>query len=232
MWNNFPQTPKLRVNRLLLTFILLFGAYLLFFIGLGLLKTHYPELGLEEYEQSRVLKMIKEEPLRFLILAIIIAPLVEEMLFRTLLHPSHNDLLWCMTSWPVFLMVRFLPLDVHWLVKAVFTLIFLFSVFYLLREGLSPARTQKIRIFLRRHTTLILLLTSFIFGLVHINNYVSDFIFNLSLFVLIIPRILAGLALGFIKIANRGLGWSILLHAMNNGVVFLISMLLYRVAAN
>ena len=58
-----------------------------------------------------------------------------------------------------------------------------------------------------------------LFGAVHITNFTSykDFLWLAPLLVL--PQTVAGIFLGFIRV-KLGLGWSMLLHACHNGILF------------
>jgi len=58
--------------------------------------------------------------------------------------------------------------------------------------------------------------------MVHIFNYVEGFELNFVLMLLIFPRIIAGYFFGKIKVENKGLIWPIAMHAMNNGLVFIV----------
>ena len=66
------------------------------------------------------------------------------------------------------------------------------------------------------------ILTAFIFGMVHISNYVDGFQIDLLLFLMIIPRIIAGFFFGKIKIENKSMAWPIAMHAMNNATVLIL----------
>ena len=82
---------------------------------------------------------------------------------------------------------------------------------------------KKMQYYLHKYYRLIWMLSALIFGYVHVWNYVSGFEFNFILFILIFPRIIAGYFFGRLKVQNQQLYWPILLHAMNNGIVVLLS---------
>ncbi|WP_161555232.1 CPBP family intramembrane glutamic endopeptidase [Dokdonia sinensis] len=211
-----------KLKRLFSFYFKLWGLYILFAIAFGILATYYPEFKNEDYEQTFLKKLLDESPLQLFVLAVIFAPIIEEMMFRTLIRPSHNDLMLFITAWPIFYVNRFIPVDVHWVVKIVFIAVFLFTVYYLLIQGIPERKTLRLRNFLERQAWAVLVITSLIFGLVHINNYVDEFAVDLALFMLIVPRILSGWMMGLLKLRNKHLIWSIALHALNNGVVVLI----------
>lgn len=145
-------------------------------------------------------------------------------MFRTLIKPSHADIVLLLCSWPLFYLNRYIPVDVHWMIKLGFIAIFLFTLFTILRLLIPEERTSKLRGFLGKYYIIILIVSSLIFGLVHINNYVEGFVINAALIALIIPRIISGFMMGLIKVKNKNIGWSMGLHAMNNG--FVIGLLL------
>jgi membrane protease YdiL (CAAX protease family) len=90
---------------------------------------------------------------------------------------------------------------------------------------ITETGTQRLRTFLDKRTTLVLIVASIVFGLVHINNYVDDFVINMALLMLIVPRIISGFMMGWIKIKNQGLIWSMGLHFMNNAFVVAVVVL-------
>ena len=90
------------------------------------------------------------------------------------------------------------------------------------RKKNSKERTEKVRIILSDYKIPALIITSLIFGLVHINNYVETFVIDIALFMLIVPRIISGAMMAWVKLKNKHLGWSIALHALNNGVVIVL----------
>lgn len=212
------MTSSDKTRTLFLYYAKLWGLYLLFGLVLGLLSAFYPEVLSEKYQQDFLQTLLKENPLQLFVMATVFAPVVEEMMFRTLILPTHSDLLLFLSSWPLFYVNRFLPVDAHWAIKLGFTAVCLVVLYYILSQFIWEEHTLRWRDWLSKHYILVLLLSSLIFGLVHINNYVEEFVINIALILLIIPRVLSGLMMGLIKIKNKGLLWSMLLHALNNGV--------------
>ena len=198
------------------------GCYIIFFICLGLLSTFFPGFDLDQYQQSDINRLLEEDPLRLVILAVIFAPIIEEGMFRTLLKPTPNELIFFLCIWIFVLALVLVPDDTYWVIKYSFLLLLMLVVFIFLRE-LIPLKWQwRACYFLERYYIIVWGLSSVIFGLVHILNYVEGFELNFVLFLLIFPRIIAGYFFGKIKIENNGLAWPMLMHAMNNSVVFLI----------
>ncbi len=203
----------------------MWGLYILFFILLAILSTRIPELKVNNYEDTSLNELLLNNPFKLFVLACIFAPIVEEMMFRTLIIPKHTDLILFICSWPVFIGLGFLPQDIHWGISLVFGATVIFVLFYILKHLIPESNTQQIRNFLYKYTTPILIIASIIFGLVHINNYVDNFIINAALISLIVPRIISGFMMGWIKIKNQGLIWSMGLHFMNNAFVVGIGIL-------
>ncbi len=214
-----------KAKTLFLYYFRLLGLYILFFIALAIVKELYPDLFLENYNQDFLQELLDENPFKLFVLAVIVAPIIEEMMFRTALKPTHSELILFVCSWPVFYLNRYIPLDVHWAIKLAFTAVILFTLHYILKQLIAPARSLRTRLLLSKYDSTVLVLTSLVFGFVHIYNYVDDFYVNAALFALIVPRIISGFMLGLIKIKNEYLIWSISLHAVNNGVVVLILIL-------
>lgn len=213
------DTAPQKTNTLIRYYFRLLGLYVIFFVALSVLSHYIPELLSEKYEQTFLQELLAEKPLQLFILAVVFAPIIEEMMFRTLIQPSHSDIILLLCSWPVFYLNGYIPKDVYWLLKLLFIAVFLFVVFYILRELIPKHKTERFRHFLHLNYKSVLVVSSLIFGLVHINNYVDDFVINAALIALIIPRVLAGFMMGLIKIKNKHIGWSMGLHAINNGVV-------------
>ncbi len=219
------MTSSQKTRLLFITYARLWGLYILFFLVMGILSIWLPELKDNDYEQTAITELLQNNHLKLFVLACIFAPVVEEMMFRTLIVPSHTDIILFISSWPVFIGLRFLPKDVHWVVLMAFGAIVLFTLYYILKQLIPPIRTQRIQTFLHKHTLVVLIGASLIFGLVHINNYVDTFTLNFALFMLIIPRILSGYMMGWIKIKNQGLIWAMGLHFLNNAFVVAIGIL-------
>lgn len=81
-----------KIKNLFRNFGLMIACYILFFFLMGMLNAYFPELDLKQYQQSDLLETLTENPLKFFFLAVILAPVVEESLFRSLLKPSEQNL--------------------------------------------------------------------------------------------------------------------------------------------
>ncbi|MDX1720099.1 MAG: CPBP family glutamic-type intramembrane protease [Salegentibacter mishustinae] len=204
------------------------GTYFLFFFLLGFLNTFLPELDLEKYQQTELFNLMDESPLAFILMAVVIAPILEESMFRTLIKPSFTEIYIFICAVLAFVGLGFIPQEAHSLLK--YGLVILSAIIiFLFLQSLKPSRFLRVfRIILYRNYRVIWLITAALFGLVHIWNYVEGWQFDLILFLLIFPRIIAGYFFGKIKVENENIIWPITMHAMNNGIVvfFLLPKLL------
>jgi len=197
-------------------------AYFFFFSLLGILQVLFPELDMLQYEQGDLNSLMKEEPWKFAILAVIIAPILEEGMFRTLIRPSPNDFIYFLCCWVLMVMLIFIPVEVHWAIKYIFLIMFIAITFLFLREAIPLQFQFKACGILSRNYVGVWVLTAIIFGLVHISNYVDSFQVDLVLFLMIVPRIIAGFYFGKIKVENKTMIWPIAMHAMNNATVLIL----------
>lgn len=223
----FPKIPP-KVSNLLRNYWFMIGTYFLFFFLLGFLNTFLPELDLEKYQQTELFNLMDESPLAFILMAVVIAPILEESMFRTLIKPSFTEIYIFICAVLAFVGLGFIPQEAHSLLK--YGLVILSAIIiFLFLQSLKPSRFLRVfRIILYRNYRFIWLLTAALFGLVHIWNYVEGWQLDLILFLLIFPRIIAGYFFGKIKVENGNLIWPITMHAMNNGIVvfFLLPKLL------
>jgi membrane protease YdiL (CAAX protease family) len=192
-------------------------------MGMGILNTIFPELDFDRYQQTEIYEMMTNNPLVFFILAVIIAPIIEECLFRSLIKPSQNEILVFICSWILFISLPFIPAKANFILKYSLLLLSVFIIFLFLKSIIPEKKMKKMQYYLHKYYRLIWMLSALIFGYVHVWNYVSGFEFNFILFILIFPRIIAGYFFGRLKVQNQQLYWPILLHAMNNGIVVLLS---------
>lgn len=216
------MTTNEKSSYLLKSYGYLWLLYISFGILIALIAHWYPDLLNPEYEQTAIIEMAKTNPFQLFVLACIFAPIVEEMMFRTLIKPSHSDLILFICSWPVFLGSGYLPVDIHWLLRLAFSGVALFAMHYIVKQLIPENSTAFIRQKLSKYVLAVLVITSILFGLVHISNYVTEFTFNIALLILVIPQIIAGFMLGIVKQKTEGLGWSMGLHFMNNIVPVVI----------
>ena len=215
------NTSTAKTWNLLKNFFLLVGSYFLYFFVLTLLKKVFSEINLSEYEQTELQELIKNSPLKFAFLAIVLAPLAEEGIFRSLLKPSAASIKFfiCTVVYVIALMI--IPKEAHWALRYLLLALFLGFIYYALGELISKSVFSKICYFFYKNYKIIWIGGAFFFGFVHIFNYVDVLQINFALFLMIFPRIIAGYYLGKVKVENKNLFWPMLLHAMNNGMAFI-----------
>lgn len=211
-----------KVINLVRNFGLMLGCYILFFIALGLLSIIFPGLDLESYQQTDLNRLLEEAPFKLVILAVVLAPLIEEGMFRTLIKPTPNELIFFLCIWLFVITLAVIPENVNWMIKYGFLLLFFILSFIFLREFIPGSWQKNLCRLLSRYYRVVWIITAIIFGMVHIFNYVEGFELNFVLMLLIFPRIIAGYFFGKIKVENKGLVWPMAMHAMNNGLVFIV----------
>ncbi len=200
-------------------YLLMIGTYFISFFLLGFLNSVLPSINLDKYQQTELFNFMNESPLAFICMAVIIAPILEESLFRSLIKPSYTELNIFVCALACFIGIGFIPAEANAFLK--YSLVFLSAVIlFLFLNSLTPSRfIRLLRVWLWKNYRITWMLMAFLFGLVHIWNYVEGWQLDLVLFLLIFPRIIAGFFFGKIKIENHYLIWPILMHAMNNGIV-------------
>ncbi|APG59221.1 abortive phage infection protein [Christiangramia salexigens] len=210
-----------KLKNLFRNFSLMLLCYFLFFFLISMLQTLYPDLDLKQYEQTDLMRTLKEHPYKFIFLASIAAPVIEESLFRTLIKPSQANLKLFVSALAYLVGLMLIPEEGHWMLR--YTLLFLsiYLLYYALGELIPEYTLQRITRWLHKKYVIFWLLTSAIFGFVHIFNYVENVQLDLVLFIMIFPRMIAGFFLGKLKIENRSILWPILLHSMNNSMVLI-----------
>ncbi len=209
-----------KIITLISQYFKLFGLYFLFGIFLIVFRNNFPNLDFDQYNQDGILELFSKNKLHAFFSLVVMAPLLEEGIFRTLIKPKSYEIPLFLSSVTVLLLSFTVQLEIPWYYRfsAILACITIGSIVY---AKLLPKKLIVItRVFLYKHHIITLQITSIIFGLIHILNYVDSFQINVVLFLLIVPRIFAGHMCGVIKLKNDHLIWSILLHAINNGVVF------------
>lgn len=217
-----------KLKNLFRNFGWMMASYFSFFFLLGMIQIIFPDFNFLKYQQTELNALLSESPWKFFFMAVIIAPIVEEGMFRTLIKPSPKDLIFFLCSWILMISAIFIPIEVHWALKFGFLILFITLIYFFLKELIPITFQYKICSFLNRNYMLIWMITSLLFGLVHISNYVDGFRIDFLLFLMIVPRIIAGFYFGKIKIENKSIIWPVAMHAMNNGIVmvFLIPKML------
>ncbi|TBW26697.1 CPBP family intramembrane metalloprotease [Gramella sp. KN1008] len=197
------------------------ACYFLFFIVLRILDVFIFDLDFNKYEQIEIFETLKESPWKFVFLAVIAAPVLEESIFRSLVKPSSRSLKLFLCAILYTIGALLIPEEGHWTLRysLLFGTILLF--YYALDQLISKDFYDKVCEKLHKYYLMIWIPGSVIFGFVHIFNYVDTFQIDLVLFMMIFPRIIAGFFFGKIKLENKSMVWPILMHSMNNSIVLI-----------
>ena len=225
-------TAKQGAKLLLKSYLLVWGFYFAFFMVLGILSKWFPELINNEYKQERLLEMLNNQPIQLLISAVIIAPIFEEIMFRSLIKPSYEDLLLFISGWISFFFMGFSEGLTNWYIRLLIMFAVFIGVYYLLQFVVPRKALVGVQGFLGKYVLVILIITSIIFGMAHIYNYVESFLLNAALFAMIIPRIVLGGIAGWLKVKTGVLIWPILLHFLNNAFVIGIMLIIKYTITN
>ena len=178
------------------TFLALFIIQIPPLLGLSALLGGLEILGLWENDMHRLQKIFKEmKPGLIFFFAVIIAPFLEEIMFRLILKFRSNFLI----LWPLQLLI-------------------------LLQVNNKINLLKTIRNFWNKFYGWIFYFISIAFGLIHILNFEPSLNIYLLAPVLVAPQILIGINLGYLRI-RFGLIWSILFHAFYNGILLSIALL-------
>jgi hypothetical protein len=154
------------------------------------------QLGLWEEDMHSLQKIFQEmEPVLIFLFAVIVAPLFEEVMFRLILKFRSNFLI----LWSIHIGVA-----LHLSQK---------------RSLLKTARKVWDKFY-----GWIFYFMAVAFGLMHIMNFEPSLNIYLLAPILVAPQILIGINLGYLRV-RFGLIWSILFHALYNGILMSIALL-------
>ena len=195
------------------------ACYFLFFIALRFIQLYFPGLDFQRYEQLELFETLREQPLKFIFLAVIGAPVIEESLFRSILKPTSQSLRLFICAILYIIGLLIIPAEGHWLLRFSLLFLFLCLCYYAMGRLIPKNLINRTCFWFHKYYLFIWIAGAIIFGFVHIFNYVESFTLNLVLFLMIAPRIIAGFFFGKIKLENKGMIWPILMHSMNNSMV-------------
>jgi membrane protease YdiL (CAAX protease family) len=150
--------------------------------------------------------------------ATILAPIVEEISFRGIFTNNKN----------VFLIsIFFLLISIGLYLNIPLEIITIFSVLLLILSFTKKGGEfiNKLKSIILAHFGILLWIMSILFATVHLSNY-NDIVIAWYLWpVLVLPQLIAGIVLSYIRI-KFGLRFSILFHALMNTILFLPSVIL------
>ena len=154
------------------------------------------QLGLWDEDMHSLQKIFQEmEPVLIFFFAVIMAPLLEEVMFRLILRFRSNFLI----LWSIHIGVA-------------------------LQLGQKRSLLKTARKVWDKFYGLVFYLMTMAFGLMHIMNFEPSLNIYLLAPILVAPQILIGINLGYLRV-RFGLIWSILFHAFYNGVLMSIALL-------
>ena len=198
--------------------------YFIFFFSLAIAAIIFPDLELDRYEQSGLMELMEKSPWKFALLAVVLAPILEEGIFRSLIRPTKTSIFFFFGCLFYTVGESVFPSEANWILVNAILILSIF-IFCLGLNELLPAENWKILIrFLNRFKIPIWIFSALLFGFVHVFNYVENIYFDMVLFIMIFPRIIAGYFFGKIKMENKQMIWPILMHSMNNGIVILLTL--------
>jgi membrane protease YdiL (CAAX protease family) len=157
---------------------------------------------------------IKLTPLMTILAGIILAPIYEEIIFRSLLKFKINNIILFIATFILFI--------VYFVFRSKIELVIIFSILlFTLLSLLIIYSRSKIELFLSSKFKYFFYATVLIFGLVHASNFTGNTYLILA-FSLILggPQIVLGFILGYIRM-NYGLIYSILFHMFVNTSILL-----------
>jgi membrane protease YdiL (CAAX protease family) len=199
-------------------------------------------LSLAKYDQSQhaINQFLDSNNVLILFLfSTIYAPIVEELTFRLFLKFSPFRFGLALAFFGVFLLQTLEELGLINITNLfsyvgisntilIFVLLFVFAILSGILIGIAIKLLNIQSIFEKAFSKafpIIFYLSAFIFGFAHISNYDGlNSIWFLIPF-LGMPQIFIGTALGYVRV-NYGLGWSMLLHALHNGLAMFALVLL------
>jgi hypothetical protein len=154
------------------------------------------QLGLWEEDMHSLQKIFQEmEPVLIFLFAVIVAPLFEEVMFRLILKFRSNFLI----LWSIHIGVA-------------------------LHLGQKRSLLKTARKVWDKFYGWIFYFMAVAFGLMHIMNFEPSLNIYLLAPILVAPQILIGINLGYLRV-RFGLIWSILFHALYNGILMSIALL-------
>ena len=154
------------------------------------------QLGLWDEDMHSLQKIFQEmEPVLIFFFAVIMAPLLEEVMFRLILKFRSNFLI----LWSIHIGVA-------------------------LHLGQKRSLLKTARKVWDKFYGWVFYLMTMAFGLMHIMNFEPSLNIYLLAPILVAPQILIGINLGYLRV-RFGLIWSILFHAFYNGILMSIALL-------
>ena len=213
---------KNRFYKTIFYFLTSLSITLILSIFLNLLMSKY---GIKE-DQNLLYNLFGQNKRWYIFLMVVITwPILEEMIFRSILRPNIYILyIWITWVWYIFtkkLLPNFILSEyfynlqsyyynyIYWIL-GILLIIWLLWLIFLVK--------WYIYYFCKKYFSLLFYLSAIIFGLVHISNF-SKFVAPWYVYVLLIlPQMMVGLFLWFVRV-RFGLWFAILYHMLHNGIL-------------
>lgn len=151
---------------------------------------------------------LKEKKMMLFLMVVLIAPIIEELIFRFQLKSFALAFLFYFLA---FAEVCYQTLSGVRLVVAIITLIAVIAVIF---TYVNQNRLTRLK-FIRKAFPIHFYFTAICFGLAHISNYQNPFEYGPAIILLVLPQLFLGFALGYTRM-KFGIFQSMALHAAYN----------------
>lgn len=217
---NKPNGTSEKVNNKIVSFLVLFFFTLIVIslVRIGIkIAIIIPEVKPLQYEF---------ESFKFILLAILIGPIIEESVFRLSLTYSKLNLSVSIGLIIHVVVTKSLNIKTLTSVDGVVLLFLIPAIIYLILNHKKIYISSWLKsVWSKNHRT-IYFLSAIFFAIIHIGNYnVTNFNRVLAAIVFCLPFIFIGFILGYIRI-RFGFFWSILFHSLHNTIIGLAIFLL------
>jgi len=147
-----------------------------------------------------------------ILVGIFLAPIYEEIFFRSLLIFNKKTILLFITNSLILILITYYYSKITYMV-----IILSFTLFFL--SILFIYDIVSIQTFVKSHIAKLYFISSILFGIMHIFNFSGNLIYLILFGVLLAgPQIFLGFILGYIRIKN-GLIYSIIFHVLVNSML-------------
>lgn len=224
------NSPKKRFLEIIVELLRLFALLYLLALASGLLIYLVTSIFSYDFDQNSVVSLVQNAPIVVtFILAVIIAPITEELTFRLFLRYSpwkmalsltfilifsidflKNYIFTNIPEW--FLSIQYLLNGMGILSYLIFAVATTLVIYVIIR---TFVKTEKAIEIYKKHFGKLFYLSVILFALIHITNYLNLGTLILLTPFFILPQFFAGLFLGYVRMIY-GFKWGILFHAAYN----------------
>ncbi len=164
---------------------------------------------------SNITNLINEIPEKKLFILSILAPVYEEIIFRSLLKFNKTNLILFTSTISILISLLFYRSDIK-LGIMFFTILIIFILILIIFKTSTIQKTYN------NHFNYIFYSSILLFGFMHISNFSgSTMLIVLFSPLLVSPQLILGAILGYIRMKN-GLAYSILFHLLINFITIII----------